>query len=200
MKFRIQVVCVTDDGAEQMQEVMKFERQELVMETLGLSLAEGKATLHSVQEFVAAQQTAEFLQRARTCAHCGQVLWSKESGSILVHTVYGTVQLPNPRWHSCECQPATTKTFRPLQSWLHGQTSPELLYLELKWASLIPYGGVAGLLEDVLPAAETLNAVTVRNHLLDTAERMEASWAKRRPCFSKATNRTGNSSPFRMGP
>src|SRR5579871_3334776 len=187
MKFRIQVVCVTDDGAEQMQEVMKFERQELVMETLGLSLAEGKATLHGVQEFVAAQQTAEFLQRARTCAHCGQVLWSKESGSIPIHTVYGTVQLPNPRWHSCECQPATTKTFRLLQSWLRGQTSPELLYLQLKWASLIPYGGVDRLLEDVLPAAETLNTVTVRNHLLDTAERMEAERGEEKAVLFEGT-------------
>jgi len=27
MKFRIQVVCVTDDGAEQTHQVMEFERQ-----------------------------------------------------------------------------------------------------------------------------------------------------------------------------
>jgi hypothetical protein len=29
MKFRIQVVCVTDDGAEQTRQVMEFESQEL---------------------------------------------------------------------------------------------------------------------------------------------------------------------------
>jgi hypothetical protein len=43
MKFRIQVVRVADDGAERMKEVMEFERQELAMETLGMSLAEGKS-------------------------------------------------------------------------------------------------------------------------------------------------------------
>ena len=65
MKFRIQVVRVADDGAEQMKEVMEFERQELAMETLGMSLAEGKAVLKGVlQEFVAEQQAAEFLQRS----------------------------------------------------------------------------------------------------------------------------------------
>ena len=54
MKFRIQVERVADDGAERMKEVMEFERQELAMETLGMSFAEGKAALKGVrQEFVA---------------------------------------------------------------------------------------------------------------------------------------------------
>lgn len=56
MKFRIQVLRVAADGVEQMNEVMEFERQELAMETLGLSLAEGKAVLKGVQEFVAEQK------------------------------------------------------------------------------------------------------------------------------------------------
>ena len=67
MKFRIQVLRVAVDGAERMKEVMEFERQELAMETLEMSLAEGKAVLKGVQEFVAEQQAAEFLQRERTC-------------------------------------------------------------------------------------------------------------------------------------
>ena len=77
MKFRIQVLRVADDGAERMKEVMEFERQELAMETLGMSLAEGKAVLKGVQEFVAEQQAAEFLQRERTCRHCARHLSSK---------------------------------------------------------------------------------------------------------------------------
>lgn len=65
MKFRVQVVCVADDGVEQMQPVLEFERQELVMETLGMSLAEGKVVLQGVQEFVSERQAVEFLQRSR---------------------------------------------------------------------------------------------------------------------------------------
>jgi hypothetical protein len=41
MKFRIQVVRVADHGAERTREMMEFDRQELAMETLGMSLAEG---------------------------------------------------------------------------------------------------------------------------------------------------------------
>ena len=42
------------------------------------------------------------------------------------------------------------KTFRPAAAWLRGTTSPELLYLETKWASLIPFAKVADLLGEVL--------------------------------------------------
>jgi hypothetical protein len=121
MKFRIQVVRVADDGAERMKEVMEFERQELAMETLGMSLAEGKAVLKGVlQEFVAEQQAAEFLQRERTCRHCARHLSSKGAGSTSVRAVFGTVRLPNPRWNQCDCQSTGKGTFRPLQGWLCG--------------------------------------------------------------------------------
>src|ERR1700741_3322585 len=81
MKFRIQVVHVADDGAKRMKEGMEFERQELAMETLGMSLAEGKAVLKGVQEFVAEQQAAEFLRRERICRHCARHRSSKGAGS-----------------------------------------------------------------------------------------------------------------------
>ena len=135
MKFRIQMVCVTDDGIEQTQQVPEFERQELAMETLGMSMLEGKALLHGAQEFVSDQQAAEFLKQSRSCQHRGKRRRAEENGSISVITTYGKVQLPNPRWRHCSCQPSKTISFRPLQSWLMGQTSPELLFLENKWAS-----------------------------------------------------------------
>ena len=74
MKFRVEVICVNDDGTEQRRDVMEMERRQLAMETLGLSLAEGKAILQGVQDFVASQQTAEDLKRRRRCPNCGRQL------------------------------------------------------------------------------------------------------------------------------
>jgi hypothetical protein len=65
------------------------------------------------------------------------------------------------------------KTFRPMKTWLNGQTSPEMLYLETKWASLIPFARAADLLKEVLPVGNLVNAESVRNHLQLTAERIE---------------------------
>jgi hypothetical protein len=112
------------------------------METLGMNLPEGTVVLKEVQEFVAEQQAAEFPQRDRTCRHCARHLSSKGSGSTSVRTVFGTVRLPSPRWNQCDCQSTGKGTFRPLQGWLCGQTTPELLYLEVRWASLIPDRGM----------------------------------------------------------
>ena len=45
MKFKIQVVAVSDDGREQTREIASLERDDLRPETLGLTLAESKAIL-----------------------------------------------------------------------------------------------------------------------------------------------------------
>ena len=45
MKFRIEVVAVADDGAEQRQELVTLTRSEAKLETIGLTLAESKQLL-----------------------------------------------------------------------------------------------------------------------------------------------------------
>jgi hypothetical protein len=54
----------------QRHEVLTIERQELAMETLGMSLSEGKALLAGVQEFLISQQAHEY-QQQRPCTPCG---------------------------------------------------------------------------------------------------------------------------------
>ena len=180
MKFRVEVICVSGGGAEQRREVMEMERQQLAMESLGLSLAEGKAILSGVQDFVASQQISEDLKRHRRCSNCGQPHHSNAAGTSTVETVFGPVAVPNPRWERCPCQSEGPKTFRPTATWLKGRTSPERLYLETKWSSLIPYEKVADLLKEVLPVSRSTNHETVREHLHTVAERMEAELGEER--------------------
>jgi hypothetical protein len=52
MKVTVQVVTIADDGQELTKEVACVEREELMPETLGLSLAEGKTLLQAIQEVV----------------------------------------------------------------------------------------------------------------------------------------------------
>lgn len=173
MKFRIDVVRIGDDGTEKTCEMIVFERGPLAVETLGLTLAESKAFLRHVQAYVVEQQAASYLKQHRACPQCGRPHTSKDQGRSRVHTVFGPVAVPNPRWYRCACQPAGPKTFRPTADWLDSQTSPELLYLETKWASLIPYAKVVDLLKEVLPVAQTLTPETVRRHLQATATKVE---------------------------
>jgi hypothetical protein len=179
MKFRIQVVCINDAGQEHRNDLLEIERHQLAMETLGLSLDESKAVLESLQDFVVGRQTAEDLQQRRHCPNCGARYTAKAVRRTTVKTLFGAAQVANPRWNRCACQHSGPKRFRPAAAWLHGTTSPELLYLETKWASLIPYARVADLLREVLPA--DADDETIRRHVQDTAEKMEKEMAEELP-------------------
>lgn len=111
---------------------------------------------------------------------CGQRHHSKSSGTTTVHTLFGPVAVPNPRWNRCSCQATGPKTFRPTSAWLTRRSSPELLYLETRWASLIPFAKVADLLKEVLPVAPSTNHETIWEHLQATAERMEQELGEER--------------------
>ena len=117
MKFRVEVVCVSDAGQEQRSDVLEMERRQLAMETLGLNLCESKTMLENVQDFVVARQTAEDLEQRRRCPNCGNRYIAKGGGTVTVKTLFGAVDVANPRWNRCSCQQSGPKTFRPAAAW-----------------------------------------------------------------------------------
>lgn len=98
MKFRVEVVCISDAGQEHRSDGLEMERNQLAMETLGLNLCESKWILENVQAFMVAQQTAEDLKRRSRCPDCGNHYSSKGGGTIEVKTLFGAVEVANPRW------------------------------------------------------------------------------------------------------
>jgi len=180
MKFRVEMICVSDEGEEQRSDVLATERHQLAMETLGLNLSESKTMLEGVQDFMVARQAAEDLERRRRCSSCGERHTAKDGGTMEVKTLFGVVEIANPRWNRCPCQDNGAKTFRPAASWLRGKASPELLYLETKWASLIPFAKVAELLREVLPVDDGTNHEAIRRHLQATTQRIEEELGEER--------------------
>lgn len=81
-----------------------------------------------------------------------------------------------------------TKTFSPLKYWLPEHTSPELQYIESKWASYMSYDKTADLLQDVLPIHSSINSATVRNHLHKVAKRQEEELEDKPVCVSGCMN------------
>ena len=60
IKFRLQLVVVNDSGQEHVQEVARIERDEVVMETLELTLAEGKLILKRIRDGVVQEQIQDY--------------------------------------------------------------------------------------------------------------------------------------------
>ncbi len=173
MQAKVQVMTITDEGQAITQDIACVERQELTPVTLGLSLAEGQAVLQALQEVVVEWQIEAYLRQQRACPQCGKTRRRKGLHHTVIRTVFGVLAVESPRLYHCGCQALETTTFSPLAMLFPERTTPELLFLETKWAALVSYGLTSTLLQDVLPLDEPLHAVTIRNHVLTVAERLE---------------------------
>lgn len=185
MRLAILIQITGDDGvAAPVEQVATFEKPTERSEDLGLSLAEGKALLAAVQHRVVGGQAADWAGRHRCCEACGARRRSKGSYPVVFRTLYGDVRLSSPRLHRCPCRGgAGPATISPLCDLIPDHVAPERLYLEARWASLVPYAATASLLADVLPVASGTNRTTVREHTLRVADRAEAELGEERPCF-----------------
>ena len=174
-----------DDGvATPAEEIAAFDKATERSEDLGLSIAEGKTVLAAVQGRTVKAQAAAWSERHRSCAACDRKRHSKGSYPVVFHTLYGDVELDSPRLYCCPCQkPEGPATLSPLRDLIGNRVAPERLYLEARWASLVPYASAAGLLSDLLPLSAGMNATTLRQHVLHVAERTEAQLGDERACF-----------------
>ncbi len=151
-------------------------------EDLGLSLAEGKALLAQLQQAMVATQVDIWLKQNReTNEH---PLRHKGYYPVTFHTLFGDVRLRSPRYglpdRVGDKGPATVS---PLRQLIPDHVAPERLYLETRWASLVPYAAAAELLADVLPIDCGGNATTLRQHALRTAGRIERELTEERVSF-----------------
>ena len=152
MKLRVQVVIEPDDDeadgdrrAAVVHDVASIERDELTVDTLGLQLAEAKLLLQRVQEVLIDEQVRSCLSQQVACPGCGRPRAHKDTKTMVMRTLFGTVRLASPRWRHCLCRPQPIRTFCPLAAALPERTTPELVYLESKFAGLVSYGQSASL-------------------------------------------------------
>lgn len=173
MTIRVEVVCLGADGSEQRRDVLAIERRELAMETLGMNLAEGKALLQRVQDFVVAQPgerrsgaTAR-VSPMRSAAQ-QQRLWEYGSEDRIrsgrrAESALGKVHLPS-RWS--EDVPAADNVAQRTHQSGDAISGDEVGLVDpLCESGRSDEGSAAG--------RDSVNQETVRAHLYATAERIE---------------------------
>jgi len=75
MKLKVPLVVCADDGREeQVQEVATLDKDCQRLEHLGLTLAEAKQLLATLQQHLVAQQASAFVATCSQCDHCGDPL------------------------------------------------------------------------------------------------------------------------------
>ena len=188
MKIRIQIVMEAANGeSERIEDIAELERSSLQPETLGLTLAESKTLLQGIQQRMVSEQVAEYMAQFNTCPDCGARRTKKGHHTLVYRTLFGKLNLISPRLYDCAChQPHQARhSSSPLATWLNSHSSPELLYLETKFASLMSYGLSIRLLSEVLPIANEVNATSMRRHQQQIAERIESELGEEQFQFIK---------------
>ncbi len=166
MNFRIQLIAVADDGTEQVHEIADIHRGEPTLATLGLTLEESKQILHQLQQTIVDAQVAAFLDQQRACPACGEDRQLKQSEIAPFRTLFGQIPCPIHAGAIVAAKRSRPRRFAHSPRSCPSAPAPNLLYLETKWAALVPYGVTAKLLHEVLPIDQQHSVATVRNHTL----------------------------------
>jgi hypothetical protein len=175
MRVKLQLVICHGDGHEEtVTDIITLQKNNQRIEHLGLTLAESKQLLSTLQRHLLQQQVDTFVDTHATCPDCGAPLQLKARGSRSFRTLFGTFKVSSPRLEYCDCTRRKTSSFRPLSALLTEPVAPELLYMEAKWSSLVSYGLSLDALQDFLPLDLSLDVKTVRYDTLKVAKRLEA--------------------------
>lgn len=186
MKLSVQVIVHSDDDAPDpvvVKEVFALDRDALTLDTLGLRLAEAKDLLAAVQDTLVSHQVSTAIAAQVACPDCGRSRRHKDSRNIVMTTLFGRLRLASPRWWHCGCRPHESATFSPLAVLLPERTTPELTYLQARFAGLVSYGLSASLLGEVLPLGRRLHATTLRRQTQAVAQRLDDELGDERSSF-----------------
>jgi hypothetical protein len=195
MRVKVQIVIESENhGTPITEEVACIQREDLTPETLGLTLAEAKDLLASMQANIVKEQTAEYIEQQRCCPLCGEMRGEKGQHDIVFRSLFGKMEISSPRLYTCSCQPQEKKSFSPLAEHLPERTAPELLYIQTKWASLMSYGLTVEHLEEVLPIQ--VNVTTVFRKMHTAAERIESELGDEQHVYVEGCQRDWESLPI----
>lgn len=189
MKIRVQIVIEHEEmPASIVEEIGVLTRAEGADDVLGLTLAESKELVSSLQEKMLTHQIEAQLQAFKQCQHCQKPHRRNGHHHITYRTLFGKFKLTGQRYYHCPCQVnegTKSKTFSPLATLVPERTAPEFAFIQSKWASLMSYGLTVKLLEDVLPLQT--NVATVFHKTQETAERLEAELGEENHTYMEGT-------------
>jgi hypothetical protein len=94
MKLRLQLVVESETGdVVTTQDVAQLQRHSFKPEEVGLTLAEAKQLLGSVQQVMVQEQLTEYIAEQTHCRECGQTLARKGQHEIVFRTPFGLRRL-----------------------------------------------------------------------------------------------------------
>ncbi|MDB5788599.1 ISKra4 family transposase [Caballeronia mineralivorans] len=153
------------------------ERRDRSLAELGLTLVEGRLLLAKVQAELVSKQVEWWLSGQTHCQRCGAAMRHKDSRSTVLRTVYGKVTVKSPRVWSCVCERTVQtpqRVVHPLSKTLTRRVTPELEYLQAKWAAHLPYRQATAMLKEVLPLNKGISFGGTRDRIHTLGKQLDA--------------------------
>ena len=98
MRVKLQLVMCNDQGEEEtVTDVITLTKNNQRIEHLGVTLAESKQLLSTLQRQLLQQQINTFLGTRSTCPDCGTPLKLKARSNRSFRTLFGTFKFYSPR-------------------------------------------------------------------------------------------------------
>ncbi|QGU21102.1 hypothetical protein MCHK_11735 (plasmid) [Mesorhizobium huakuii 7653R] len=150
---------------------------------LGLSIGDGKKIMAALQNAVVTQEAETYALFRRVCPDCHTFRPVKDYTTRRIRTVFGAVEVRNPRWMLCrDCHPGIVDAFAPLKEICPDRATRELMELTARLASTMPYRQAASILAKFLPIEPTETHATVRKRTIRVGERLDEQIAEEAWC------------------
>jgi hypothetical protein len=146
MKWTIKLVVEVVRNSPVEHDVGSIDRTEEVSPaTVGLTIAEGKGLLASLQSQIVTQQIQRYVASVKACAECGKTFRTKGYYRSTLRSVYGKVGMRIRRLRKCPCSGSDAASLSTLFT-NKSPITPELRYLTARMGALLPFRKVTDFL------------------------------------------------------
>ncbi|MER8656180.1 hypothetical protein [Mesorhizobium sp. M0847] len=135
---------------------------------------DGKKIMTALQSAVVNHEADTYALSRRVCPDCHTFRPVKDYTMRRIRTVFGTVEVRNPRWMLCQnCHPGMVAAFAPLKEICPDRATSDLMELTARLGSMMPYRQAASVLAEFLPIEPTETHATVRKRTIKVGERLD---------------------------
>ena len=145
---------------------------------VGLSIEDGKKIMAALQSAAVSHEAETYTLFRRVCPDCHAFRPVKDYTTRRIRTVFGAVEVRNPRWMLCgDCHRGMVAAFAPLKEICPDRATPELMELTARLGSMMPYRQAATVLAEFLPVEPPETHATVRKRTIRIGERLDEQHA-----------------------
>jgi hypothetical protein len=156
MEWRVTIELIGADGTTRTHGIVRGGSADprSTFDPLGLTLDDGKALLAGVQRHLVQARVAEFCALRRRCSHCRGFRPLKDTRTRRLNSLFGTVEVPAPRFKPCRCAVTARSTLCPASELMPDRCTSDYERALAKMGAWLPYRCAQRFLSEFFPLGD----------------------------------------------